>query len=471
VLYVVSEDAPTTLARTLAPHGEVLRVRPDADEALAAVQARLRRGPLPDAVCLLGDDEALPMTRLDDPSGNDDAVMTDNFYGRRATPADADRFTGDLLPEVPVSRIPTLDPALVMRLHDDADSLAGSWRDGLALSAAVWEVASRGVAALLHGDEGPTLLLSPPADQARVSAALGRRPGRLYFNVHGSGQEPMWVGEGPGSQYPRVLDLDIPTIAPRAVVVSEACYGAMIFPGEGGIGAQFLSAGAGAFVGSSIIAWGGAAGAPPMLADLIVSGFYDALDEGQPAAAALLAAKRALLESTVDEGEGLDPSVHNTLLTFVHYGAPLGRVREPRPKAGSVAPPPAPTSPVTRTAGGGSALDRIRARMSGTAASTIGGARERLAARLSPADWRTLSAGRLSLASLPREFRNHTEIVASLSRLLDATPEDVHVFRYQAGARRLAQLTARVAAPRGLPRVAALILDEQGHELRRYVSR
>ncbi len=471
VLYVLPEAAPRALETFLGGRGEVLRVGAGEQAALGAVQARLA-GALPEAVCLLGADHELPMCRLADPSGNDDAVLTDNFYGRRASPSEAERFTGELLPEVPVSRIPSLDPALVLRLHDDAEGLAAGWGQGFALSAAVWEVASRGVAERLYGAAGPRLLLAPPADHAQVAAALGRGPGRLYFNVHGSGDEPVWVGEGPGKAYPRVLGLDIPSVAPRAIVVSEACYGAMVFPEDGGIGERFLRAGAGAFVGSSIIAWGGAAGSPPMLADLIVTGFYDALDGGAAAGAALLEAKRALLAPHLEAGEALEPSLHNTLLTFVHYGAPLARVPGAARKAPAAPAPRALGPAAPRGPGGGSALDRIRARMGGAAGgSALGGARDRIAARLSPAEYRTLSAGRVALAQLPAEFRGHAQITAELSGLLGAPPSDLHVFRYQAGPRRLAQLTARHAGPDGLRRLAALVVADDGTALRRYVSR
>lgn len=468
-LYVLPREAPAALRRALEARGEVLPVDPQG--ALTAVQARLGRGPAPGAVCLVGADHDLPMVRLEDPTGRDEELLTDNLFGRRDTPAASTRFTGDLLPEVPVSRIPSLDEALVSRLHEDAAAgLARGWEGGFALSAEVWASASRAVAELLFGARGPALTLSPPAEEDSVGKALRARPGRLYFNVHGTDQEPVWVGESASGGYPQVLGLEAAGVAPRGVVVSEACYGAMIFPDHGaGIGERFLRAGAGSFVGSSIIAWGPPA-APPGLADLIVTGFYAALDAGHDAGAALLEAKRAILEGELDEDESLEPAAHNTLMSFVHYGAPFARV-EGAPRVPTATLPAPGGVSAAKSAARGSALDRIRGRMTGSSGSTLGAARDRLRARLPPEQWEALSMGRRSLGELPAEVRSHAEVVRSLTGLLGAEPASVHLFRYRAGAQRYASVSARVSSPGRVAKAATVLFDESGRELRRWVSR
>lgn len=474
VLYVVPEAHVSALGSLLGRHGEVLSVAPDT--ALAQVQRRLASGTPLDAVCLLGGDHDLPMTRVEDPTEHDEALLTDNFFGCRRTPTQSERFTGDLLAEVPVSRIPTLDVVLISRLLADAAGLSPTWGDGFALSAAVWEGASRAVAELLFGAKGPPLQLSPPADEAAVQKALGARPGRLYFNVHGSGDEPRWVGQGQNNTYPAVLRPSYVSAADRAIVVSEACYGAMSFPDDGGgLGEHFLRAGAGAFVGSSIIAWGPPS-APPSGADLMVIGFYQALDEGHTAAAALLAAKRAMLDSVLVRRSTLAPADHNTLLSFVHLGAPQARVAGVRPV--SLAPTDAaasfkasPTAPTAKQGGRESALDRIRSRMSGETASVTGSVRDRLSGRLSPADWQVLSSGRLALAQLPAEFRSYATITRSLETLLGAAPPSVHVLRFEAGAKRFSHVSAALPRTGSTVRAAALLLDDGDREIERWVSR
>ncbi len=471
VLYVVPESGARSLGPTLERYGEVLVV-PASEAAIGRVQARLSRGAKPGAVCVLGGDHELPMARVEDPAGHDDAVLTDNFFGRTSIPSDADRFTGDLLPEVPVSRIPSLVSSLVERLLSDAPQLCSTWDDGFALSAAVWSGASAAVAEAIFGANGPKLQLSPPADEAAVRERLGKWPGRLYFNVHGSADEPQWVGEGSGG-YTAVLSPDSIDVARRAIVVSEACYGALGFPDDGGgIADHFLASGAACFVGSTIIAWGPAV-PPPGSADLIVVGFYNALDDGMTAAEALLHAKRAILERALEEHGELSPPEHNTLLSFVHYGAAHARVGGPRARAKAAGR--AGIGGASRAQSGltsrGSALEGVRSRMGGASSGVVGRARDRIGARLGPSDWKVLSQGRIELAKLPSEFRAFAEIQRALAELLGAQPTSVSVFRYQAGQARRAHVTSAVRAPWGGTKAAALLLDENECVIRRWVSR
>jgi hypothetical protein len=473
VLYVVSQSGAQALDAVLSSRGEVLAV-PSSEAALARVQARLREGRRPDAVCVIGDDRAVPMARVEDPAGHDDAVLTDNFFGRATTPSQEARFRGDLLPEVPVSRIPSGDPAFVAQLLSAPTPLCPTWTGGFALSAAVWKGASRAVAETLYGARGPALQLSPPADERTVASALAGLPGRLYFNVHGSGDEPCWVGEGEGRYVP-VLRAEAIRVAPGAVVVSEACFSAMDFPEDGGgLGEPFLRAGAGAFVGSTIIAWGPPE-PPPSAADLVVLGFYDAIDRGLPAGAAMLDARGAILDAVLEEGRGLAPPEHNTLLSFVHYGAPFARVVAPARKDPAAAPRGLPSSPHTLApkGAGGSALDRIRGRMAGATAgsSPLHDARARLGARLSPGDWEVLSSGRVALGALPTMFRRYDEVTKALRGLLGAAPGELSLLRFRAGARQLAHVSASVVVPGMGARAAALLVDADGCELKRWVAR
>src|SRR5436305_1174358 len=85
------------------------------------------------------------------------------------------------------------------------------------------------------------------AKRAAVEASLARRGGRIFFNVHGTDQDAVWLGEG-GGRYPEVLRSPAANAAESAIVVSEACYGASLFGGFGPpIAGRFLANGAGAF--------------------------------------------------------------------------------------------------------------------------------------------------------------------------------------------------------------------------------
>jgi len=429
------------------------------------VQAALRADPKIQAVCLLGDAASIPHVTFEDLTGHDDAVLADHPYGARAQPDVSARYAGDLLGDVPVTRIPTDDPALVSRLLSVGASLPPPRTRGVAVTAEVWEGASR---AVIEGIGGPTrfpLLMVPPDSAAAVGERLGPAVGRVYCNVHGSNLDPRWYGHGRDGSYPVALAPEVVRVAPDAVVVSEACYGAAV--GSSSIAMRFLQH-AGCFVGSTIIAWGPAN--PPIgLADLIVTGFYAGLDSGLPVGQALLSARRQIRDHYLQRGEALDPAAHNTLCSFVAYGAPMARVRGtrvPRPTrstGGRVAGPP-------KTSTGGSALDRVRRQMASGRQGALGAARGRLRDRLPPDAWRVLSSGRLKLADLSRHFRTHGELQRELDGLLAARATTGHLVRYRAGLAERGMVTA--ATGTGPQRRAALlVVDGQGRILRRFVSR
>ncbi len=465
-----SLDAPQTATARPAAAGPVLYVAPAAlrgalegalltalagpnrgrvlwvarDDALSATQAALRDpSASPDAVCLVGDAEALPHARLPDPCGYDEALWTDALYGMRSTPTAEARLAGDVLPDLPVARLPTRDPALIRRLLRVGATLSPGWASAAAVSAAVWASASSAV--LDAAGAATPCVLAPPSDRPAVRAALTAAPARLYFNVHGTDQDAVWLGEGDG-RYPEVLrpaDLapHAPTgarVAPDAVVFSEACYGATLQDGPGSLAHAFLAAGASCFAGSTVIAWGAGPGHPPALADELALGFFRHLDAGLPAARALHQAKADLADAALSGGGGLSAPLHNTLLSFALYGAPLASVSAPAPRA---APPLAP----------------------------LADARARLQRRLRPADWRLLTSGRLDLAALQAHLAHAPGVSARLAALLGAPPADARVLRYGAGPAARATVLASAAGP--VPRRVALELDAAGHLLRALVSR
>ena len=455
-LWVAPAALAGTLSAALGREIDVLCVRPG--DAIATVQAALREAGarLPAAVCLVGDDGAVPFARLPDPTGYDDALLTDVLYGMRDVPDEAARRAGDVLPDVPVTRIPSVDPAVVTRVLAAGARLADSWSGGLAVSAAVWERASGDVLRDVGAD--PRLHLAPPGSRDDVTAGLATGPGRLYWNVHGTDQDAVWLGEGDG-RYPEVLrPEDVPTFpgAPGTapVVTSEACYGATLADGAGSIAPTFLARGAGAFLGSTVIAWGGPPGAPPALADVLVARVWRALDAGLGLADALQTARSALLEAALDRDGGLPAPLHNTLLSFVAYGAPHAAVAGARAVA-----PRSPSRPSSRPA-------TPRAAGDGVLATT----RESLRARLDPGSWRVVSSGRESVASLARGFREGLALTRRLEALLGALPADARVVRYDLAGTPRALVTAEVPAG-PVPRRAALDVDGDGRLLAAWTSR
>ncbi len=475
----VSHDATTTLvvvprgqrelARVAGSFGVVLEVSPD--DALESVQRSIAKS-RPSAVCLVGAPWDLPMPGVADPTGKDEGVPTDNFYGMTSTPSEDERFVGRILPEVPVGRVPTTDANLLRQILAAESALVPRWTPGIAVSASTWRGASEAVLECIAPRGGPRLMLAPPRHEGDVAESMGEQPGRLYFNVHGTDQEPMWVGDDGRGAYPAVVRPKHVRVASRAIVASEACYGAALFEGEEAISTAFLAGGAGCFVGSTIIAWGPAA-APPSLADLIVVGLYRGLDMGMSAGEALLAAKRALLEAAEEDGEPLSPQLHNTLLSFVLYGSPNARVEGVARSSGAKLAMPGGrrgSAKAGAVGAGGSVLDQTRARLAGIGRSTVGDARERLRGRLAPGDWQALSRGRLQLAELSTQFRSGAQLEQRIQHLLGVAPKGVEVFRYRASTVGRASISAAEKTPWGTKHVA-IVVDDDGEEIDAWVSR
>jgi hypothetical protein len=439
-------------------------------EALSEVQNKLRTSTF-DAVCIIGTAKDIPHSEVRDLTGHDTAILTDNFFGMTSVPSEDERFHGAILPKTPVSRIPFRDLALIQRLLAVNDNLCDNWDTGVAVSAKVWQGASDLVLKTITGGVGPSLLLSPPTSEDDVEGALNENVGRLYFNVHGTDQAAMWVGDNGVGDYPAVLRPSAIEVADNAIVISEACYGAMLTDGEPAISETFLRQGAGAFVGSTIIAWGPAE--PPIsLADTIVTGTFSALDNGVPLALSLLQAKLEILNNHLDRDEALSPSTHNTLLSFVAYGSPLASTTNhsrptSRRRFGAT------SRGIRKERTGGSVLAGIRGGMRGDSSSTLGVLdhyRQQLSRRLPPGTWEVLDQSRTLLAALSKRFRNYDEISGRLVTLLGVQPASVNLVDYRTG--RFGRTAINGSVKTGdLMRHAILLVDEHGQILDSLVSR
>ena len=472
VLYVVPPDRTdlAELVRTSA--GDHVAEVILADEP-RPVQARLRlldeQCVSPRAVCLVGPTDQLPHATLDDDTGNDVALWTDNDFGMLSSPKEAQRYSALALPDVPVTRIPTDDPVLVARLLAVRDDLPATWRAGVAVTCATWAPASAEVARRIARGMPLEAMASPPLDAAEVGGHLAAAPLRLYFNVHGSDQSPDWFGEGGGAYPPALRAADV-RVGPNAILVSEACYGARHDEGTNNISMAFFAAGGSAFVGSTIIAWGPAT--PPLsLADLVVTGTYEGLDAGLTLGEALLAAKARIVEAA-EQGGGLAPQDLNTISSFVALGGPLARVAgasSPTRRAGrGIGTWAKVSAPGTR--GPGDVLGRVRSGIRQGGGGPLGAARQRLAERAARGGWKPVAREVLATQALPSRFRTAGAIQAALAQTLGTTPTNLNAVTYSRGVRVETLLVASIAR-NGFTQLAAVVVDSLGTVRARLVAR
>ena len=482
VVYVVPPgrtQLADIVAEACGDHAHVI-VRTDdvarVQETLAGMRAL---GQVPVAVCLVGPSDLLPHVAFEDDTGKDAEVLTDNDWGRCSAIDDAARDE-DGLPDVPVTRIPTVDPVLVRRLLSVRDALAPSWDGGVAVSARVWQRASAGVLEQVAPRGRVALQTSPQLDDASLQRSLGKKVGRLYFNVHGSDQVTYWVGDGGAGEYPPVLHPRSLVVAPDAILVSEACYGARHDEGDT-MSLRFFAAGGSAFVGSTIIAWGPAA-PPNSLADLVPAHVYRELDRGLSLGEALQAARDAILEEARDEGR-ITPQVVNTVSSFVAYGSPLARVAgAPRVPAAARQRVSSRGTEGARAHGGvaslgaganevGDILGRVRA---GSAAGPLADARARNERSDRRLRWRSVVNEPLSAAAFAARFQTAAQIQGELAALLgvqfSAGSAALRVAKYESAGGTESIVYASVEAG-AVRQTAAVALDATGRVVGRYVTR
>lgn len=468
VLYV----APTghagrlRLARTCAFDHHAIEMHA---EGPGDVQARLKEldaaGVDVSAVCLLGTHDELPHARFRDDTDAADWVLSDNDYGMLQEATEASRASALALPDVPVCRIPCADPDTLKRLLETRDALADSWTRGVAVSCSAWESASRAVLQSIARRDRPALTCIPPQSSLAVAEMLGQETGRLYFNVHGSDQVAYWIGEGE-REYPPAIQPDQISVAPNAVMVSEACFGARHDYDDGRpMAIAFFEAGGGAFVGSTVIAWGPVA--PPIgQADLIVTGVYAALDAGHTLPEALLAAKANIVRSA---GEPLSPVARNTISSFVAYGGPMARVTHARlPLTRSTGAGTWANRPVTRsTSGPGDVLNRVRQTRLGYVGGPLGAARAQLAARAARMGYTPVTKQAMSLHDVQRRYPHAHELQARLQEALRNGGEIRHLsYRERTGAK-----TALVVTPQSGGHAQLLMINPSGSIQKRLVAR
>ena len=292
---------------------------------IAAISAALdRRESLLESVLLIGGPEIVPFFMAENPTpyDGDAAVPSDGYYGAANPYA--------LLPDWAVGRIPGAtgsDPALLIHLLETAAGLGvlHPFEKVFGYVTEVW----REAAEIVYSEVGEPehLLVSPPA--LAVSFDRGQLDGArlIYCNLHGVPEGPPWYGqsEAQPALVAALRPSDLAGLDLRgAIVVSEACYGALIAgrTAETAMPLAFLAQGAAAFLGATAISYGPTA-PPPGEADLIALHFLRALKQpGTTVGAAFLEARAGLLRDTMARQSTLDEDDQKTLLEFVLYGDP-----------------------------------------------------------------------------------------------------------------------------------------------------
>jgi len=329
-------------------------------------------------VCLIGGWELVSPYQLSNPAreDGDDYCYSDAPYGCIDDVDEENIRT--LLPDIPVGRIPSTDIETIRRVLFDSP-IAKRAVDAFyfAVTADCWVTATKKIVDQFNGEARqvsilkstgddintnfPVIFSSPEWDEDTLSETLsGSNPPKgavILFNVHGSPDEPQWVGEGGDGERNFVPIFHPETVQDfnDAILVTEACYGgALNFDGES-IAESFFKRGGKAFVGCSVIAYSTHDG-NLAAADLIALHFLNSLDEGKTLGESLNIAKERLCDTDPE----FDDLSRKTVMSFNLYGAPWHSCKLGSSSWVSMAGATVPSVLNTVTDESESALDRAR---------------------------------------------------------------------------------------------------------------
>jgi len=321
-------------------------------------------------ICLIGDWDDVPPFRVPTPEevdDDDEFCITDALYGCRVDYEEHDIFSA--IPDIPVGRIPSLDPQVISRvLFDEADTLDANKAFLFAISAHCWNEATETIVnQFLNDSDFSRVKLDPVVNGIPRKAVLScpdwleedlrvatqqriaDKNSVLLFNVHGGLDEPVWVGQS-GGDYPKIFNPNTIDDFNSSLVVCEACYGGALGYSTKSIVESFFEKGGHSFVGSSTIAYG-SPNENIAAADYIALYFLQAVARGSAMGEALNFAKTEVAK--VDPLYGFIGK--KTVLSFNLFGAPWHR----RPRASTLGSATAePSSP-------SSIVDQIRSRSTG----------------------------------------------------------------------------------------------------------
>lgn len=402
-------------------------------------------------VCIVGNWEDVPPVHvpndiLDD---GDSHCLTDSYYGAIQGYDPGDPFTA--IPEIPVGRIPVTDREIVSRIISNEPEIATyvnafkfgvtaeCWREATAAIVSSFPNINKDKLTNIIPNDVATLpksavVSSPQWTETALRQALRAVPadpfGIMLFNVHGSADDPHWVGEGSG-EYVRIFEPNTVTDFNSALLISEACYGGAMAYDSPSIVEQFFINGGHSFVGSSTIAYG-ARSAPISGADLIAMHYVKCLYAGMSQGESLKLAKmEALTEDPLSREVGL-----KTALSFNLFGAPWqSLVRSTSSSILTTSATAGASRPV------GSVLDRVRVGMAASPSQDAGGSlstiRDQYLKRLPPINRQFILDSFKLLAKL-HEFQDFAKIseevkawggVLEDSRLDFVTAGDIEGYR------------------------------------------
>lgn len=292
---------------------------------LGALQEELlRRGAIIESLWIVGGPGVVPFASLPNPMPDRDGpLLTDAPYGL-ATLAEP-------LARWPVGRTPDADPPAPGLLPALLRQVAAAHGAGpratgatVALSAARWAAVT---AQVIAGIPEAVLRLAPPLRASSKEARSLEDARLIYGNLHGVHGGDAWYGQ------PAADTELVPALRPahlaglrldRAVVISQACFGARLTPsGETpSLALALLAAGASGLVGSLGLTYG-APDPPPGESDLLAQAFLSTLQApGARLGEALLDAQASMLRDVLLRRGAPDGNDLKTLLGFVLYGDP-----------------------------------------------------------------------------------------------------------------------------------------------------
>lgn len=423
-------------------------------------------------VCIIGNwDEVppseIPNTMLDD---GDDFCLTDAFYGSKENFDSEDPFTA--IPEFPVGRIPLSDSDVIYRILTHSPVLSTEENAFLfGVTADCWSEATHDIISsfpnlppgaplfIEPSSKGSisrsAMLCSPVWDEKTLGKTIGEKIQNesqiILFNVHGSADDPEWVGEGERYEYVHVFSPGTIPNYNSALIVSEACYGGAIDYDEMSIVEHFFLNGGCSFVGSSTIAYGSPS--PPicaadLLAKYYINGLYQGLTQG-------VALNQAKLEAISDDYMAIEEGL-KTILSFNLFGAPWQSLT----KRGSTLTDPTQVS----SPGNSSILDRIRANLNSNARAlpqnSLHNIRESYRRRL-PERSRQFIIEKENLLNMIREFHDFTKIESSV-KSWGGRIEDINLKFIKAGEKEGYRLFCRGSGGKKSHQALILLLDQSG---------
>lgn len=299
-------------------------------EQLRQVDQGLRaRGERLESLLIVGGPQVVPFGLAANPMPDQDGPLpTDWIYGLAGDKTHLARW--------PVGRLPDAretTPATLLRLLASAAAQhrkeAAQTARSFGYSTASWYRSSQDVYAVIGGSD--SLAVSPPALAETLDRRLFDAANVVYCNLHGVQSWPYWYGqavEDPALVVAlRPIDLNELDFS-GTIVFSQACYGALIDGADrySSLALTFLAQGATAFISATALSYG--APQPPLgESDLLAQQFLQALAvQDTSVGTALQAARAGMLREVMRRQGFLDEDDVKTLLAFVLYGDPTGRI-------------------------------------------------------------------------------------------------------------------------------------------------